>query len=67
MPGTYREDCTLYTLVNNNENNGNSGNGVSGEELPESTAGDKGEEILSNFCTAEVLGAFTTLGWVIFL
>ena len=66
MPGTYSEDCTLYTLVNNNENNGNSGNGVSGEELPESTAGDKGEEILSNFCTAEVLGAFTTLGWVIF-
>ncbi len=62
MDGTYSEDCTIYTLVNNTpDDDGDSGSleGVGGEI-------DEGVETLDNFCSGTVLGAFTTIGWIIF-
>lgn len=62
MEGTYTEDCTIYTLVNGTEDDDGSSESLEG--VGGNT--EEGVEVLNNFCSGTVLGAFTTIGWVFF-
>lgn len=67
LPGTFSESCDRYGLVYSTTDDTSDEGGVSSENgTIDSGIADEGVSTLNDFCSGTVLGAFTTIGWILF-